>query len=188
MSRLADATGSYINNSLQLCSSRFQQVPALYSEPGLNHSVFNTIFTVFPVRVELSKLCRWIGQHCDAVVTRAIAYHQQLCSTSLLHDADCHNWQSNRPFSEVESLTLILPFISFLQQLSFISIVQGERVSYTVQAWYFHMKALLHDLTNHTPSMYTTRITSEVLVHSVTMVTNYYMQLKPSSARIPQYR
>ena len=61
-------------------------------------------------------------------------------------------------------------------------------MSYTVQAWHLHMKALLCDLTNHTPCDYITRITSSVLLHSLTAMADYYPHLQPASARMKQYR
>ena len=66
--------------------------------------------------------------------------------------------------------------------------MQGERVSYTVQAWHLHMKALLCDLTNHTPCDYITRITSSVLLHSLTVMADYYAHLQPTPVRMKQYR
>ena len=58
-------------------------------------------FTSLHSKELFSQLLHCISEFCDGMREQIVAYHTQLCTTALLHDAESHDWASNRAFFEV---------------------------------------------------------------------------------------
>ncbi|XP_033750005.1 LOW QUALITY PROTEIN: uncharacterized protein KIAA0825-like [Pecten maximus] len=90
--------------------------------------------------------------------------HNNFMATSILHDTESNNWADTKEFFE------------------------GERCSFTIQMWNYHMRGLRHDAWSMCPPRLGQRIYSKVLHESIHILAKRYAHAKPSYRRTEQYR
>ncbi|XP_060523495.1 uncharacterized protein LOC132700308 isoform X2 [Cylas formicarius] len=96
---------------------------------------------------------------CEALAERLLDLHCRLLSLYILQDADCLDWESEKPFFE------------------------SERGSYIVQMWWLYMQGTREDLWNTVPPKMAQRVFAGMLNESLTILTVRYTQSSPSEAR-----
>ncbi|CAH1127111.1 unnamed protein product [Ceutorhynchus assimilis] len=96
---------------------------------------------------------------CEALAERLLDLHCRLLSLYILQDADCLDWENEKPFFE------------------------SERGSYIIQMWWLYMQGIKEDLWNTVPPKMAQRVFSGMLNESLTILTVRYTQSLPSEAR-----
>ncbi|CAG9824113.1 unnamed protein product [Phaedon cochleariae] len=96
---------------------------------------------------------------CEALAERLLDLHCRLLSLYILQDAECLDWENEKPFSE------------------------SERGSYIIQMWWLYMQGTKEDLWNTVPPSMAQRVFSGMLNESLTILTIRYTQSLPSEAR-----
>ncbi|KAL1505958.1 hypothetical protein ABEB36_005401 [Hypothenemus hampei] len=96
---------------------------------------------------------------CEALAERLLDLHCRLLSLYILQDADCLDWENQKPFFE------------------------SERGSYIIQMWWLYMQGTKEDLWNTVPPKMAQRVFSGMLNESLTILTVRYTQSCPSEAR-----
>ncbi|KAJ8976340.1 hypothetical protein NQ317_009792 [Molorchus minor] len=96
---------------------------------------------------------------CEALAERLLDLHCRLLSLYILQDADCLDWESDKPFFEF------------------------ERGSYTIQMWWLYMQGTKEDLWNTVPPKMAQRVFAGMLNESLTILTVRYTHSIPSEAR-----
>ncbi|XP_071437745.1 uncharacterized protein KIAA0825 homolog isoform X2 [Pithys albifrons albifrons] len=91
-------------------------------------------------------------------------YCIRVCATSILQDAESHDWDDYKAFYE------------------------GERCSFSVQMWYYFCCALHHDLCTILPPKTAQEILADILEQSLDILSSRYCQVCPSYKRTPQIR
>ncbi|XP_073445266.1 uncharacterized protein KIAA0825 homolog isoform X3 [Dendrobates tinctorius] len=92
------------------------------------------------------------------------SYCVNVCATSLFMDAESHHWEDNKAFYE------------------------GERCSFSIQMWHYFCSGLRHDLWTIVPPFHGHKIFSEVLEHTLGLLTFRYAQIHPNYKRASQIR
>ncbi|XP_052100793.1 uncharacterized protein KIAA0825-like [Mytilus californianus] len=100
----------------------------------------------------------------DVVTKLMIEIHKNYMATSILHDAESYNWADMKDFHE------------------------GERCSYPIQMWNYHMRGLQYDLWTMCPPRLGQKIFGEILQESLQILGQRYAHAQPSYKRIPQFR
>ena len=65
---------------------------------------------------------------------------------------------------------------------------QGERCSFSVQMWHYHLQGLKHDLWTICPGPLATSILASLLARTVSHFASRYTAVRPSYRRVAQYR
>ncbi|XP_018570086.1 uncharacterized protein LOC108910070 [Anoplophora glabripennis] len=99
------------------------------------------------------------NEMCEALAERLLDLHCRLLSLYILQDAECLDWEGDKPFFE------------------------SERGSYTIQMWWLYMQGTKEDLWNTVPPKMAQRVFSGMLNESLTILTIRYTQSSPSEAR-----
>jgi len=66
--------------------------------------------------------------------------------------------------------------------------LQGQRCSFTVQMWAYHLRALQHDLWQVFGSNVAAKLLGGVLVEGLVTLSKRYGCVKPSKRRLPQMK
>ncbi|XP_050514797.1 uncharacterized protein KIAA0825 homolog [Diabrotica virgifera virgifera] len=96
---------------------------------------------------------------CEALAERLLDLHCRLVSLYILQDAECLDWESEKPFFE------------------------SERGSYIIQMWWLYMQGTKDDLWNTVPPKMAQRVFAGMLNESLTILTVRYTQSVPSEIR-----
>ncbi|XP_066248590.1 LOW QUALITY PROTEIN: uncharacterized protein KIAA0825 homolog [Euwallacea similis] len=99
------------------------------------------------------------NEMCEALAERLLDLHSRLLSLYILQDADCLDWENEKPFFE------------------------SERGSYTIQMWWLYMQGTKEDLWDTVPPKMAQRVFSGMLNESLTILTVRYTQSVPTEAR-----
>ncbi|XP_078658860.1 uncharacterized protein KIAA0825 homolog [Branchiostoma floridae x Branchiostoma belcheri] len=105
-----------------------------------------------------------VRDFADSLSQQVIGYHANVIATSVLQDTDSHNWQDPRAFYE------------------------GERCSFAVQMWGYHLSALRQDLWVYAPPRLGQHVLACVLRDSLAVLAARYSQARPSYNRTAQFR
>ncbi|KAJ8922072.1 hypothetical protein NQ315_008713 [Exocentrus adspersus] len=125
---------------------------------------------------QLQAVYKKYNEMCEALAERLLDLHCRLLSLYILQDAECLDWEDDKPFFE------------------------SERGSYTVQMWWLYMQGTEYQLTcltklkfrfvgtkedlwNTVPPKIAQRVFSGMLNESLTILTVRYTQSCPSEAR-----
>ncbi|KAJ8922033.1 hypothetical protein NQ315_008673 [Exocentrus adspersus] len=108
---------------------------------------------------QLQAVYKKYNEMCEALAERLLDLHCRLLSLYILQDAECLDWEDDKPFFE------------------------SERGSYTVQMWWLYMQGTKEDLWNTVPPKMAQRVFSGMLNESLTILTVRYTQSCPSEAR-----
>lgn len=100
----------------------------------------------------------------DVVTNLMLELHKNYMATSILHDAESLNWADSKEFHE------------------------GERCSYPIQMWNYHMRGLQYDLWSMCPPRLGQKIYGEILQESLQILAQRYARARPSYKRTPQFR
>lgn len=100
----------------------------------------------------------------DSVSHQITSYHDNIILTVILQDAHSHSWTDHRPFFE------------------------GERCSFSVQMWNYHLQGLRHDLWTHCPPKKAQEMFTSVLHSSLVTLATRYSRVTPSNRRVQQFR
>ncbi|KAL0979780.1 hypothetical protein UPYG_G00189550 [Umbra pygmaea] len=92
------------------------------------------------------------------------SYCVQVCSCSILLDAESHHWADTKPFYE------------------------GERCSFSVQMWHYFLSGLRADLWLAVPGFEGRAVLAQVLSESLQVLVQRYFRAKPSYRRHLQIR
>ncbi|KAF2356556.1 Protein of unknown function DUF4495, partial [Trinorchestia longiramus] len=99
------------------------------------------------------------------VLSQSVLYHQcELLRSSLMHDADSHDWCNEKPYQE------------------------GEQVSTAIRMWIFHMQGVRNDLYRYSSPADAHSLLSGILSDTLNILVTRYMQATPSDRRVTQYR
>ncbi|XP_056629865.1 uncharacterized protein KIAA0825 [Diorhabda sublineata] len=96
---------------------------------------------------------------CEALAERLLDLHCRLISLYILQDAECLDWEDEKPFFE------------------------SERGSYTIQMWWLYMQGTKEDLWSTVPPRMAQRVFGGMLNESLTILTVRYTQGVPSETR-----
>ncbi|XP_057670152.1 uncharacterized protein KIAA0825 [Diorhabda carinulata] len=96
---------------------------------------------------------------CEALAERLLDLHCRLISLYILQDAECLDWENEKPFFE------------------------SERGSYTIQMWWLYMQGTKEDLWSTVPPRMAQRVFGGMLNESLTILTVRYTQGIPSETR-----
>ncbi|KAH1027558.1 hypothetical protein HUJ05_001042, partial [Dendroctonus ponderosae] len=99
------------------------------------------------------------NEMCEALAERLLDLHCRLLSLYIIQDADCLDWENDKPFFE------------------------SERGSYIIQMWWLYMQGTKEDLWNTVPPKMAQRVFAGMLNESLTILTVRYSQCLPSEAR-----
>ncbi|XP_075397401.1 uncharacterized protein KIAA0825 homolog [Tenrec ecaudatus] len=91
-------------------------------------------------------------------------YCVRVCATSILQDAESHQWDDYKAFYE------------------------GERCSFSLQMWHYFCWALHHDLWTILPPKLAQEILADVLEKTLGLLASRYARARPSYKRTPQIR
>ncbi|XP_062617081.1 uncharacterized protein KIAA0825-like [Saccostrea cucullata] len=100
----------------------------------------------------------------DSLFKLTVEIHNNYMATSVLQDMESYNWKDNKEFQE------------------------GERCSFPVQMWNYHMRGLRHDLWTICPPRLSQDLFGQVLQNSIQILSQRYSQSKPSYRRTSQFR
>ncbi|KAK3097727.1 hypothetical protein FSP39_012501 [Pinctada imbricata] len=100
----------------------------------------------------------------DSLSKLTLEIHNNFISTSILHDTDSYNWLDNKEFHE------------------------GERCSYPIQMWNYHMRGLQYDLWTICPPRLGQNIYTVILHNSLQVLAQRYSHSKPSYRRTEQLK
>lgn len=100
----------------------------------------------------------------DALFKLTVEIHNNYMATSVLHDMESYNWKDSKEFQE------------------------GERCSFPIQMWNYHMRGLCHDLWTICSPRLSQDIYSQILHNSLQIFSQRYSHSKPSYRRTSQYR
>ncbi|ELT90139.1 hypothetical protein CAPTEDRAFT_227345 [Capitella teleta] len=112
----------------------------------------------------LSTLYKQFCELVEALAKQTVEMHTYSLQTFLLHDAESLNWNDSKDFFE------------------------GERCSFPVQMWRFHLRAIRRDLWQTCPPQLAQSMFAAVLDESLNMLARRYASVNPSHARLPQFR
>ncbi|XP_023018112.2 uncharacterized protein KIAA0825 isoform X1 [Leptinotarsa decemlineata] len=108
---------------------------------------------------ELHRGYKRYNEMCEALAERLLDLHCRLLSLYILQDAECLDWENDKPFFE------------------------SERGSYYIQMWWLYMKGTREDLWNTVPPKMAQRVFSGMLNESLTILTVRFTQSVQSEAR-----
>lgn len=117
----------------------------------------------------------------DRIQSDIVNYHIDLCRNGLLHDGHSNHWQDSKPFHEVYSYTSH-------QSCVIIQSIQGERCSFTIQMWTYHLKGLRYDLWQVFAYDVAAKLLGAVLAEGLIILSQRYSSVKPSMRRLPQMK
>ncbi|CAL8329958.1 unnamed protein product [Arctogadus glacialis] len=100
----------------------------------------------------------------EALRDQLTSYNVQVCSTSLLQDAESHHWADPKPFYE------------------------GERCSFSLQMWFYFLCGLRSDLWAVLPASLGRGVLGQVLGETLQLLVQRYARVRPSYKRHPQIR
>ncbi|KAJ3603760.1 hypothetical protein NHX12_028501 [Muraenolepis orangiensis] len=100
----------------------------------------------------------------EALRDQLTSYSVQVCSTSILHDAESHHWTDPKPFYE------------------------GERCSFSLQMWFYFLCGLRSDLWAVLPASWARGVLAQVLGETLQLLVHRYSRARPSYKRHPQIR
>jgi len=104
------------------------------------------------------------SQLADAVCEQVRLYHLTSLATVVLQDSASQDWENPRAWHE------------------------GERLSCCVQLWWFSVQGARHSLYSSLPPTSASAILSRLINDSLSLFVHRYSNLKPTSARLAQYR
>ncbi|KAI8507921.1 hypothetical protein Bbelb_141610 [Branchiostoma belcheri] len=125
---------------------------------------FNSLLANKGERGPLHPAYQSVRDFADSLSQQVIGYHANVIATSVLQDTDSHNWQDPRAFYE------------------------GERCSFAVQMWGYHLSALRRDLWVYAPPRLGQHVLACVLRDSLAVLAARYSQAGPSYNRTAQFR
>ncbi|KAI8506283.1 hypothetical protein Bbelb_157100 [Branchiostoma belcheri] len=125
---------------------------------------FNSLLANKGERGPLHPAYQSVRDFADSLSQQVIGYHANVIATSVLQDTDSHNWQDPRAFYE------------------------GERCSFAVQMWSYHLSALRRDLWVYAPPRLGQHVLACVLRDSLAVLAARYSQARPSYNRTAQFR
>eukprot|EP00058_Branchiostoma_floridae_P020941 XP_002606431.1 hypothetical protein BRAFLDRAFT_67683 [Branchiostoma floridae] len=125
---------------------------------------FNSVLVTKGERGPLHPSYQSVRDFVDSLEEQVIGYHTNVIATSVLQDSDSHYWQDPRAFYE------------------------GERCSFAVQMWSYHLSALRRDLWVYAPPRLGQHVLACVLRDSLAVLAARYSQASPSYNRTPQFR
>ncbi|XP_078589088.1 uncharacterized protein KIAA0825 homolog isoform X2 [Branchiostoma floridae x Branchiostoma japonicum] len=125
---------------------------------------FNSLLVTKGERGPLHPSYQSVRDFVDSLEQQVIGYHTNVIATSVLQDSDSHYWEDPRAFYE------------------------GERCSFAVQMWSYHLSALRHDLWVYAPPRLGQHVLACVLRDSLAVLAARYSQASPSYNRTPQFR
>ena len=100
----------------------------------------------------------------DAVCDQIGLYHSTTLATVVLQDSQSQDWEDPRAWHE------------------------GERLSCSVQLWWFSIQAARHSLFSSLPPTSASKILLRLLNDSLSLLAHRYSNLSPTVARLAQYR
>ncbi|XP_034025938.1 uncharacterized protein KIAA0825 homolog isoform X2 [Thalassophryne amazonica] len=100
----------------------------------------------------------------EALKDQLTSYCVQVCSISILQDAESHNWADTKPFYE------------------------GERCSFSVQMWFYFLCGLRRDLWAVLPPDLAKDMLGQVLLETLQLLVQRYERARPSYKRHLQIR
>ena len=100
----------------------------------------------------------------DAVCDQIGLYHSTTLATVVLQDSQSQDWEDPRAWHE------------------------GERLSCSVQLWWFSIQAARHSLFSSLPPTSASKILLRLLNDSLSLLAHRYSNLSPTVARLGQYR
>ncbi|CAL8346834.1 unnamed protein product [Lota lota] len=100
----------------------------------------------------------------EALRDQLTSYSVQVCSTSILHDAESHYWTDPKPFYE------------------------GEHCSFSLQMWFYFLCGLRSDLWAVLPASLARGVLAQVLGETLQLLVQRYSSARPSYKRHPQIR
>ncbi|XP_071783596.2 uncharacterized protein KIAA0825 homolog [Centroberyx gerrardi] len=100
----------------------------------------------------------------EALREQLTSYCVQVCSASILHDAESHHWTDPKPFYE------------------------GERCSFSVQMWFYFLCGLRSDLWAVLPAELAREVLGQVLSETLQLLVRRYARARPSYKRHLQIR
>ena len=104
------------------------------------------------------------SQLADAVCDQVGLYHSTTLATVVLQDSQSQDWEDPRAWHE------------------------GERLSCSVQLWWFSIQAARHSLFSSLPPTSASAILVRLLNDSLSLFAHRYSNLRPTAARLAQYR
>ena len=131
-----------------------------------------------------------LTDYCNGLREEIVSYHCQFISSCLLHDAHSNDWTNTKPFFEVcgshvctltHTDTFTLPHTH----------TQGERCSFSIQMWHYHLCGLQHDLWTLLPAEcfeVAVMILMSVLSSSLSHLSRRYSCITPSYSRVNQFK
>ncbi|CAL8248755.1 unnamed protein product [Merluccius merluccius] len=155
------------------CSAPLKNLPALVAScvcisQRLAHyhtRLSDTAATTATTRVPLTLLpIQRYKDMAEALRDQLTSYSVQVCSTSILHDAESHYWTDPKPFYE------------------------GERCSFSLQMWFYFLCGLRSDLWAVLPASWARRVLAQVLGETLQLLVQRYSRARPSYKRHLQIR
>ena len=100
----------------------------------------------------------------ESAAEHVAEYHSSVIATSIVHDPAGDDWTNERPFYE------------------------GEKVSHAIQMWWYTLQGLRNDLWSTSPPKMAKKVLGSVFDQSLGLLVTRYANVRPSEARVPQFR
>ena len=105
-----------------------------------------------------------LSELVESTAEQIVNYQMSLAATTVLHDASSQNWTESKPFYE------------------------GERISHSVQMWWYYLQGLQFDLWNSVPPKIAANMFGKIFDSTYSILVGRYTKVTPSTKRLPQYR
>ncbi|XP_066271280.1 uncharacterized protein KIAA0825 homolog [Branchiostoma lanceolatum] len=125
---------------------------------------FNSLLANKGERGPLHAAYQSLRDFVDSLEQQVVGYHGNVVAASVLQDPESHNWQDTRAFYE------------------------GERCSFAIQMWSYHLSALRRDLWVYAPPRLGQHVLACVLRDSLAVLAARYSQARPTYNRTAQFR
>jgi hypothetical protein len=105
-----------------------------------------------------------VCQLLESLTEQVLEYTKATMATAVLQDPAGNDWDNPRSFYE------------------------GEKVAHCVQAWWYHLQGLRHDLWRSAPPTIAKKLFSAAFLDSLGVLVNRYCAVRPSPGRVGQFR